>query len=82
MKITICTTSIDKFRSLGIRTRDLVELKSIEKNVDASECQDFKNLKFSKKIPNFDLVLVDHMINEEFKYKSLKKLWKKANLFS
>lgn len=82
MKVTICTSSIDKFKSLGLKTGDLIGLKSIEKNVDGSECQPFKNLKFVKRPPNFDIMIVVPMINEEFKYKSFKKLWKKATNFN
>ena len=47
--VTICTSSIDKFKSLGLKTKDLIRLKSIEKNVDGPECQPFENLKFVKK---------------------------------
>ena len=31
MKVKICTSAIDKFKSLGIKTGDLLELKSITK---------------------------------------------------
>lgn len=82
MKVTICTSSIDKFKSLGLKTGDLLKLKSIETSVDGSECQPFDNLKFVKRPPKFDIMIVVPMINEEFKYKSLKKLWPRATNFN
>ena len=82
MKVSICTSSIDKFKSLGIKTGDLLKLKSIENNVDGSECQPFDNLKFVKRPPKFDIMIVVPMINEEFKYKSFKKLWPQATNFN
>jgi len=82
MKVTICTSSIDKFKSLGIKTKDLLKLKSIEKNVDGSECQPFDNLKFVKRPPKFDIMIIVPMVNEEFKYKSFKKLWSQATNFN
>ena len=82
IKVTICTSSIDKFKSLGLKIEDLLKLKSIEKNVDGSECQPFENLKFVKRPPKFDIMIVVPMINEEFKYKSFKKLWPQATNFN
>jgi len=82
MKVKICTSAINKFKSLGIKTGDLLELKAIQKNDDGSECQPFDNLKFVKKTPHFDLMIVVPMINEAFKYKTLQKLWPKATNFN
>jgi hypothetical protein len=82
MKVKICTSAINKFKSLGIKTGDLLELKAIKKNDDGSECQPFDNLKFVKKPPHFDLMIVVPMINEAFKYKTLQKLLPNATNFN
>ena len=84
MKVYICTSSPDKFKSLGIQTKDLVKLEAIKvyKKEEGGECQPFNNLKFSKRPPKFDLTVVVPMVNEKFNYKSLKNLIPNVNNFN
>jgi len=84
MKVSICTSAPDKFKSLGISTKDLVELLPIKiyKKEEGGECQPFSNLKFKNKVPKFDLMIVVPMVNEKFNYKSLQKLIPYANNFN
>ena len=72
MKTSICTTSVDKFKSLGLNTKDLIELKSI--TGEESECQSFNKLKFKSKPPVFDIIIVVPMVNDAFNFKHLQKL--------
>ena len=77
MKFTICTSSPNKFKSLGISTKNLLELEAIKvyDEAEAAECQPFDNLRFkNKKVPKFDLIIVVPMVNEEFSVKKLVKL--------
>lgn len=77
MKFTICTSSPNKFKSLGISTKKLVELEAITvyDEEEGGECQPFDNLKFkNKKVPKFDLIIVVPMVNEQFSVKKLVKL--------
>lgn len=83
MKVSICTSAIDKFKSLGISTKDLVEILPIKiYKEDGGECQPFNNLKFKTKVPKFDLIIVIPMVNEKFNYKFLQKLIPYANNFN
>ena len=84
MKVSICTSAPDKFKSLGIPTKDLAELLPIKihDETEKGECQPFNNLKFKNKVPKFDLMIVVPMVNEQFKYKSLQKLIPYANNFN
>ena len=76
MKVTICTAAISKFKSLGMKTKDLVELKAkkVWDKDEGAECQEFHNLKFAKKMPIFDIVIVVPMVNDYFSIQQLKKL--------
>ena len=49
--------SVNKFKSLGIPTKDLVELKPIKDYGDGGECEPFSNLKFSKKPSKYDIII-------------------------
>jgi len=76
MNVTICTAAVNKFKSLGIKTKDLLELKAREiyDEDEGAECQGFDNLKFKGKSPKFDIIVVVPMVNEEFSVKKLQKL--------
>ena len=78
MKVYICTSAPDKFKSLGIPTKDLIKLVPIKvyKKEEGGECQPFNNLKFSKKPPNFDITIVVPMVNEEFKYYNVQEKYR------
>ena len=84
MKVTICTAAIDKFKSLGIKTKDLVELKAkkVWDKEEGAECQEFHNLKFAKKMPKFDIIIVVPMVNDYFSVNQLKKLIPYANPYN
>jgi len=84
MKVSICTSAPDKFKSLGIPTKDIVQLDPIQihKKEEGGECQPFSNLKFKVSPRQFDLIIVVPMVNEEFRYKNLQKLIPYANNFN
>uniref|UniRef100_A0A6C0BS30 Glycosyltransferase n=1 Tax=viral metagenome TaxID=1070528 RepID=A0A6C0BS30_9ZZZZ len=84
MKVSICTAAINKFKSLGIKTKDLIELEAIKiyDENEGAECQPFDNLKFKNKIPKFDLIVVVPMVNEQFSVKKLQKLIPYANKYN
>ena len=83
-KITICTTGPEKFKSLGLSTRNIVELKAIQvwDEEEGSECQSYDNLKFKKKPNKFDLMIAIPIINDPFEIKKFKKLVPYANVFN
>ena len=85
IKVTICTSSVNKFKSLGISTKKLTELVAIKiyDEEEGSECQPFDNLKFkNKKVPKFDIIIVVPMVNESFSVKLLQKLIPYANNYN
>lgn len=85
MKVSICTAAVNKFKSLGIKTKDLIELQAIKiyDENEGAECQEFDNLKFkNKKVPKFDLIIIVPMVNEEFSVKKLQKLIPYANKYN
>ena len=59
-----------------MKTKDLVELKAkkVWDKDEGAECQEFHNLKFAKKKPIFDIVIVVPMVNDYFSIQQLKKL--------
>ena len=73
-KITICTTGPDKFKSLGLSTRNIIELGAIHvwDEEEGSECQSYDNLKFKKKPNKFDLMIAIPIINDPFEIKKFK----------
>ena len=83
-KITICTTGPDKFKSLGLSTRNIIELGAIHvwDEEEGSECQSYDNLKFKKKPNKFDLMIAIPIINDPFEIKKFKKLVPYANVFN
>ena len=83
-KITICTTGPDKFKSLGLSTRNIIELGAINvwDEEEGSECQSYDNLKFKKKPNKFDLMIAIPIINDPFEIKKFKKLVPYANVFN
>jgi len=84
IKVTICTSSPHKFKSLGISEKNLTKIEAIkvyDKDED-SECQPFNNLKFSNKIPKFDIIVVVPMVNDYFSVKELQKFIPYANSYN
>lgn len=72
--IKICSTSIDKFRNLGISDKII----SLKHKYDDGECKKFSQLKIDYKIV-FDLFLVIPIINRRFDLNDFKKLFPYAN---
>ena len=77
IKFSICTSSPEKFKSLGISTNKLTKIEAHFFDPDeGSECQPFSNLKFSGKVPKFDLIIVVPMVGaggEQFSIREFKK---------
>lgn len=85
IKVKICTSSINKFKSIGIPTKELIELvaKNIYDKNEGSECQPFNNLKFKNKaVPKFDIIIVVPLIDMVFSVKQLQKLIPYANNYN
>ena len=62
--ITICTTTPEKFKSLGINVnKGFTTLVSM---VD-EECAEFDQVKFKGKKPVFDMMIIVPIINKTFK---------------
>ena len=78
-KITICTTTPDKFKSLGINVnKGFTTLKSSYEE----ECAEFDDLKFKGKKPVFDMMIIIPIINKTFQIKQFQKLIPYANVFN
>jgi len=82
MKVSIFTVAINKFKSLGISTKDLIELKAIKDYGDGGECELFSNLKFKKKPGKYDIIIVVPMIDQQFSVKKLQKLIPYATIYN
>ena len=82
MKVTICTAAIDKFKSLKIPTKDLVKLKARVDYGEGGECEPFDNLKFTGKIPKYDIIIVVPLIDQHFSIHKLQKLIPYANIYN
>jgi len=76
--IILCTTSLDKFKKLGINTRGYLKI-----NVHGdSECEAYNLMYFKKKPKEFDLMICVPIINYQFNINQFKKLIPYANLFN
>uniref|UniRef100_A0A6C0KYZ2 Glycosyltransferase n=1 Tax=viral metagenome TaxID=1070528 RepID=A0A6C0KYZ2_9ZZZZ len=77
-KITICTTSPEKYSELGIRGK-IVHLRS--KTGKDEECVEYGQL---KRIPKekFDIMVVIPIINQSFQINQFKKMIPYANVFN
>lgn len=77
-QVIICTTTIHKFKSLGINTSKFIEIK-VKGN---EECESYDKLYFSKQPKPFDIIICVPIINEQFNMNQFKKLIPYANLFN
>ena len=76
--IILCTTSIDKFKGMGINTKGYHEI-----NVRGdSECEPYNLMYFKKKPLEFDLMICVPIINYQFNINKFKKFIPYANLFN
>jgi len=76
--IIICTTSIQKFKVLGIDTKKIIEISV--KGID--ECEPYNKLYFKKKHKPFDIMICIPIINYKFNINHFKKFIPYANLFN
>jgi hypothetical protein len=77
-EIIICTTSIHKFKSLGIDTRKFIEI-SVHGN---DECEGYDKLYFKKIPKSFDIMISIPIIDVQFDINKFKKFIPYANLFN
>ena len=77
MKVEICSTSPDKYKSLGV-TDKIIKLYT--KNND-QECIDYNELTLKKKI-KFDIMIIIPIINKPFEINQFKKCIPYANVFN
>ena len=78
-KVTICTTTPDKFKSLGINVnKGFATLKSSYEE----ECAEFDELTFKGKKRVFDMMIIIPIINKKFQIEKFQKLITYANIFN
>jgi len=77
-QVVICTTALDKFKKLGIRTTSFVEILS----KGGDECEPYNLLYFKKQPKPFDMMICVPIINEQFNINHFQKLIPYANLFN
>jgi hypothetical protein len=77
-EIIICTTAPQKFKTLGINTKKMIEI-----SVDGlEECEPYNKLYFKKKSKPFDIIICIPIINYQFNINQFKKFIPYANLFN
>ena len=76
MKVSICTTSPEKYNDLGIK--GTIHKLSI-KGDQGGECRKFDQLALKKRI-KFDIMIVVPIINQTFEIKKFQKLIPYANI--
>ena len=77
-EIIICTTTPQKFKTLGISTKKMIEISV--KGLD--ECESYDKLYFKKKPKPFDIIICIPIINYQFNINQFKKFIPYANLFN
>jgi hypothetical protein len=78
LEVVVCTTSIQKFKSLGINTNKFIQIKV----KGGDECEPYSKLYFSKKPKPFDMIICIPIINDQFNINQFKKFIPYANLFN
>ena len=80
-KVKICTTGINKYKSIGI-TDNLLELKRKDNNnYDDGECSSFDKLRLNN-APKFDIMFIVPIINYQFNYNKFRTLIPYSNYFN
>jgi len=76
--VIICTTAVNKFKTLGINTKKMIEVsvKGIE------ECEPYNKLYFKKNPKPFDIMICIPIIDFKFNINKFKKFIPYANLFN
>lgn len=77
--ITICTTTPEKFKSLGINVNK--GFTTLISKAD-EECAEFDQVKFKGKKPVFDMMIIVPIINKTFQIKRFQKLVPYATVFN
>ena len=74
----ICTTAVEKFKTLGINVKDIIKIsvRGLE------ECETYDKLYFKKKPKPFDIMLCIPIIDIHFNINKFKKFIPYANLFN
>ena len=77
--VTVCTTTPEKFKSLGINVnKGFATLVSKA----SDECAEFDQVRFKGKKPIFDMMIIVPIINKTFQIKRFQKLIPYANVFN
>ena len=76
--IIICTTVIQKFKTLGINTNKMIEI-SVK---GGAECEPYDKLYFKKSPKPFDIMICIPIIDLQFNINKFKKFIPYANLFN
>jgi len=77
-EVIICTTVIDKFKTLGINTKQMIKI-SVK---DGEECEPYNKLYFKKNPKRFDIIICIPIIDIQFNINKFKKFIPYANLFN
>ena len=76
--ITICTTVVEKFKTLGMNTKNIIKV-SVN---GLEECESYDKLYFKKNPRPFDIIICIPIINFQFNINKFKKFIPYANLFN
>ena len=76
--ITICTTAVEKFKTLGMNTKNIIKV-SVN---GLEECESYDKLYFKKNPRPFDIIICIPIIDFQFNINKFKKFIPYANLFN
>jgi len=76
--IILCTTSLDKFKKLGIQTKSYIEIQV----KGDSECEPYNLMYLKKNIKPFDIMICIPIINYQFNIHKFQKMISYATLFN